>query len=90
MAVQKHVDCRNHVNCGGFAEPKSEYCEGCLEEQAEIEAIQAEQCAAVANLKEALAFYDKVQNGSADDAVPVGTDHFEWLEQAARKVVELH
>tara|TARA_B100000700_G_scaffold311500_2_gene393816 strand:+ start:221867 stop:222712 length:846 start_codon:yes stop_codon:yes gene_type:complete len=38
-------------------------------------------------LKEALAFYDKVQSGSSADAVPVGTDHYDWLVTAAKKVV---
>ncbi len=90
MAHQEFVNCRNYVNCGGYAEPKSEYCEECLEEQAEIEAKEAVQRAAITDLKNALAFFDQVQGGTADDAVAVGTDHFDWLEKAARKVVELN
>lgn len=90
MGNQEYVNCRNHVNCGGYAEPKSEYCEECLEEQAEIEAEQYEPHAAIVNLKNALSFYDKVQNASLDAAIPVGTDHFKWLVSAARKVVEAH
>ena len=35
---EKYVDCRNHINCGSYANLGSEYCEDCLEEQAEIEA----------------------------------------------------
>ncbi len=90
MAHQGFINCRNHVNCGGYAEPKSEYCEECLEEQAEMEAERAEQRAAIADLKNALAFYDQVQCGSVNDAEHVEKDRFDWLEKAARKVVELN
>lgn len=90
MGNLEYVNCRNHVHCGGYAEPKSDYCKECLEEQAEIEAEQVKQRAAIADLKNALAFYDKVQNGSLDAAIPVGTDHFKWLESAARNVVKAH
>ena len=51
---------------------------------------EAEQRSAIADLKNALAFFDKVQGSSADDAVSVGTDHYNWLEKASRKVVELN
>ncbi|WP_338853996.1 hypothetical protein WE348_20425 (plasmid) [Alteromonas macleodii] len=87
---EKYVDCRNHINCGSYANLGSEYCEDCLEEQAEIEAEKEKQRSAITDLKNALAFFDKVQSGSADDAVAVGTDHYNWLEKAARKVVELN
>lgn len=87
---EKFIDCLYHKNCGGFASANTDLCEDCLEAQAEIEAEEEKQRLAIADLKNALAFFDKVQGGLADDAVAVGTDHFNWLEKAARKVVELN
>jgi len=58
MIQDPHTDCRNYVNCGGFAEPRQEYCENCLEEQAEIEAEESEKRGAIKELKDALAVGD--------------------------------
>lgn len=38
-------------------------------------------------LKESLEFFDKVKQSSQEEQIAVGTDHWNWLETAARKVV---
>lgn len=86
----KYLTCRNHINCGEYAKLGSEYCEDCLAEQAEIEDEQEKRNSAIADLKNALLFFDQVQGGSPDDIVAVGKDHYDWLERAARRVVEVN
>lgn len=41
---------------------------------------------ALAELREAIEFFDKVQASSADEKLAVGRDHWDWLEAAARQV----
>jgi hypothetical protein len=40
------------------------------------------------DLRAALAFFDKVQAGSRDEQIAAGTDHWDWLEKAARRIAE--
>lgn len=42
---------------------------------------------AVGNLRSALDFLDRVQASTGDERTAVGTDHWDWLEKAARRVV---
>ena len=43
---------------------------------------------ALKNLKDAVAFMDKRNAASEDDKIAVGSDHWTWLETAARDVVK--
>ena len=42
---------------------------------------------AITELAEAIDFMDRVRTASEDDRIAVGSDHWNWLESAARKVV---
>lgn len=44
---------------------------------------------ACVNMKRAVEFYDRVKASSERDKTAVGTDHWDWLLRAARKVAEL-
>jgi hypothetical protein len=44
--------------------------------------------AALSELSEAVQFFDKVNAASEDERIAVGSDHHDWLERAAKKVVE--
>jgi hypothetical protein len=48
--------------------------------------ITNEQTIAVKNIAVAVAFFDKTRAASAAERIAVGTDHWEWLESAARNV----
>ena len=39
-------------------------------------------------LESALKFFDKVRQASIDEQIAVSSDHWDWLESAARQVVE--
>lgn len=41
----------------------------------------------LAELRDAVAFFDKVRAASADEQIAVGTDHWDRLEAAARNLV---
>lgn len=43
--------------------------------------------AALADLKRAVEFFDKVKAATGDEKAAVGSDHWRWLEKAARDVV---
>jgi hypothetical protein len=43
---------------------------------------------ALVELEQALAFFDRVRQSSDEERCAVGADHWDWLEQAARRVVE--
>lgn len=43
---------------------------------------------ALVELEQALAFFDRVKQSSEEERCAVGADHWDWLEQAARRVVE--
>lgn len=45
--------------------------------------------AALDDLKRALAFFDKVKVSTEAEKTAVGTDHWEWLEKAARRVAQM-
>jgi hypothetical protein len=42
---------------------------------------------ALASLRRALEFLDKVKASTADERTAVGTDHWKWLESAVRDVI---
>ncbi|BDA63075.1 hypothetical protein FJD32_024300 (plasmid) [Shewanella sp. LC6] len=88
--VEQYVNCRNHNNCGGYAVPRSEYCQDCLDEQAEFEVLEAEQLSAISELKDALTFLDKVRSATDEERQAVRSDHLALLEQAARKVAAVY
>lgn len=43
---------------------------------------------AIADLQDALHFFEKVQHASLAERLAVGNDHIEWLEEASRKVID--
>ncbi len=45
--------------------------------------------AALANLKRAVDFFDRVQASSGDERTAVGIDHYDWLIKAARAAAAL-
>lgn len=47
-----------------------------------------EQQSALRNLREAVLFFDRVKASSGPERTAVGSDHWDWLETAARHVVE--
>jgi len=44
---------------------------------------------ALADLRRAVEFFDKVKAGTQAEQIAVGQDHWDWLERAARRVAEL-
>lgn len=52
------------------------------------EHLTDEQQSALRNLHEAVRFMDRVRAASNAERVAVGSDHWDWLETAARHVVE--
>lgn len=80
------VNCRNYVNCGGFALENHEYCEHCIEEQDEIAEQLAKETAAINELKRAVEFFEQVQNAPSEERMGVRSDHYDWLISSAKKV----
>ena len=48
--------------------------------------MKSHQESAVQDVHRAVEFLDKVRNASAEEKAAVGTDHWDWLERAARTV----
>jgi Mg2+ and Co2+ transporter CorA len=51
----------------------------------ELERENARMRAALANSRDAIDFYEKVQAASQDEKAAVGQDHWNWLIEAARR-----
>lgn len=45
-----------------------------------------QQTAAIADLKRAVEFFDKVQVASDAERIAVGSDHWDWIKSAAKNV----
>jgi hypothetical protein len=45
--------------------------------------------AALKDLRRAVQFFDRVKEASLDEKIAVGTDHWDWLEKAARRVANI-
>lgn len=45
------------------------------------------QQSAIEQVRAAVAFFDQVKTATPDEKIAVGSDHWEWLELAARSVV---
>lgn len=44
---------------------------------------------AIKDLREAVEFLDKVRGATITDQIAAGTDHWDWLERAARRIAEM-
>lgn len=51
--------------------------------------MNADLAMALLELKNAIEFFDRVRASSEDERVAVGQDHWNWLENAARKAAAL-
>lgn len=47
-----------------------------------------DQHSAISNVHEAVLFFDRVKAATSDERTAVGRDHWDWLETAARLIVE--
>lgn len=87
---EQYVECRNYVNCGGFALNAHELCENCIVEQNERESDEETLQRAMRDLKEALNFVERTRKASSEERAAVRSDHLKELENAAKKAVEAY
>ena len=79
MSDEQYINCRNYVNCGGFATQHSEYCAECLDEQTEFEELKAKRCTCWDDMLEKLKeqIMPQIPEGSTD--IEIRWDNSVWV-----------
>lgn len=84
------TECQFHNNCGGYCETPEQIAANLCEDCLEADQMDANYAAAVADLRNALAFLDKCMADEASGPTGAFRDAVEWVEKAARQVVASH